>query len=37
VDDKNQAVGLLFAGSPTVTFLNPIADVLYELDVHIQS
>jgi hypothetical protein len=35
VDESNRAVGLLFAGSTTVTVINPIAAVLSQLNITI--
>jgi len=35
VDDTNRAVGLLFAGSDTTTIINPISDVMKELEITI--
>ncbi len=35
-DQKNRAVGLLFAGSEVVTIANPISDVLKSLDVRLE-
>ena len=35
VDQSNRAVGLLFAGSTTVTVINPIAAVLSQLNITI--
>jgi len=33
VDDRRRAVGLLFAGGPTTTLINPIGAVMQALEI----